>query len=152
VSDAVINMEPNPLAQLINLRGQAEKASKQQNMFEKRVGGWIEWDAVQMARVASIKKLELVVGGTSAAMRNALRDATALSLLSLIPPDRVGCIRKLRLGFTLKKKDGGGWMMDLSKQRDGHKTSRYASRERALSPKNSSMPRPLCILLVSTIT
>ena len=64
-------------------------------------------------------------GGAPAAKRNLLRDCCALSLLSLIPPDRVGCIRKLRLGHTLKKKPGGGWMMDLSKQRDGHKTSRF---------------------------
>ena len=114
------------MAQLINLRGQAEKASKQQNMFDKRVGGWIEWEDVQKARVAAIEKVSRVASSTPAAMRNALRDAAALSLLSLIPPDRVGCIRKLRIGHTLKKKEGGGWMMDLSKARDGHKTSRCA--------------------------
>jgi hypothetical protein len=87
VSDAVFNMEPNPLAQLINLRGQAEKASKQQNMFDKRVGGWIEWEDVHKARVTAIGKLHKVASNTAAAMRNALRDATALSLLSLIPPE-----------------------------------------------------------------
>ena len=94
---AVLAMDPNPLAQLINLRGQAEKASKQQNMFDKRVGGWIEWPQVQTARVAAVEKLGQVSGGTPAALRNALRDAAALSLLSLIPPDRVGCIRKVRV-------------------------------------------------------
>ena len=94
---AVLAMDPNPLAQLINLRGQAEKASKQQNMFDKRVGGWIEWPQVQTARVAAVEKLGQVLGGTPAALRNALRDAAALSLLSLIPPDRVGCIRKVRV-------------------------------------------------------
>ena len=44
-------------------------------------------------------------------MRAALDDAAAISLLSLIPPDRVGCIRKLRLGHTLKRREGGGWDM-----------------------------------------
>ena len=35
-------------------------------------------------------------------------------------------IRKLRLGHTLKKvAGGGGWRLDLSKQRDGHKTSKF---------------------------
>ena len=87
VSDAVFNLEPNPLAQLINLRGQAEKASKQQNMFDKRVGGWLEWEDVQKARVTAIEKLDRAAIGTAAAMRNALRDAAALSLLSLIPPE-----------------------------------------------------------------
>ena len=80
---------------------------------------------MQKARLVAVKKLEKVAGGNrSPAYRNAVRDAAAFSLLSLIPPDRVGCIRKLRLGHTLKKKEGGGWKMDLSKQRDGHKTSR----------------------------
>ena len=124
--DALLSMEPNPLSQLINLRAQAEKASKTQQMYEKRVGGWIEWDGVQTARVSAMAKLDdLAAGSTPAARRNLLRDCCALSLLSLIPPDRVGCIRKLRLGHTLKKKESGGWAVDLSKQRDGHKTSRF---------------------------
>lgn len=114
----VLNIEPNPLTQLINLRGQAEKASKTQQMYEKRVGGWLEWEDVQKARVAAMNKLnDAVQTGTPAAKRTLLRDAAAISLLSLIPPDRVGIIRKLRLGYTLKRKQGGGWKMDLSKQR-----------------------------------
>eukprot|EP00966_Prymnesium_polylepis_P229230 5304935-Prymnesium_polylepis.1 len=83
-------MDPNPLTQLINLRGQAEKASKTQQMYDKRVGGWIEWPDVQKARVSAMKKLEdMGSGGALAAKRNLLRDCCALSLLSLIPPDRV---------------------------------------------------------------
>ena len=139
-NDALLAMDPNPLTQLINLRGQAEKASKTQQMYDKRVGGWIEWSDVQTARVSAMKKLEdMGDAGAPAAKRNLLRDCCALSLLSLIPPDRVGCIRKLRFGHTLKRKPGGGWAMDLSKQRDGHKTSRFygpfaASLPIALTP------------------
>ena len=48
-------MDPNPLSLLINLRGQAEKASKTQQMFDKRVGGWLEWEDVQKARVTALK-------------------------------------------------------------------------------------------------
>ena len=124
-SDALLAMEPNPLTQLINLRAQAEKASKTQQMYEKRIGNWIEWPDVQKARVSAMAKLSELPPGESAAKRNLLRDCAAISLLSLIPPDRVGCIRKLRLNYTLKRKQGGGWMVDLSKQRDGHKTSRF---------------------------
>ena len=80
-------------------------------------------------------------GGAPAAKRNLLRDCCALSLLSLIPPDRVGCIRKLRFGHTLKKKAGGGFMMDLSKQRDGHKTSRFSG------PFAASLPSELTPIL-----
>ena len=137
--DELLVMDPNPLTQLINLRGQAEKASKTQSMYDKRVGGWIEWPDVQKARVTAMKKLDDMGDGAPAAKRNLLRDCCALSLLSLIPPDRVGCIRKLRFGHTLKRKPSGGWAMDLSKQRDGHKTSRFygpfaASLPSALTP------------------
>ena len=117
---------------MINLRAQAEKASKTQQMYATRVGDNCTWEDVQKARCSAMEKLDDVVG--VAAMRSAARDACALSLLSLIPPDRVGCIRKLRLGHTLKKKDNGHWMMDLSKQRDGHKTSRFCAR----APSQSS--------------
>ena len=142
-SAEVLNADPNPLTQLINLRGQAEKASKTQQMYEKRVGGWLEWEDVQKARVASMNKLnDASQTGTPAARRSALRDAAALSLLSLIPPDRVGCIRKLRLGHTLKRKQGGGWMMDLSRQRDGHKTSRFCE----CNTTQYACPRPLSSL------
>ena len=139
---AVLNMEPNPLTQLINLRAQAETASKTQQLYDKRVGGWLEWEDVQKARVAAMQKLNgAALGGTSAARMSLLRDAAAISLLSLIPPDRVGCIRKLRLAHTLKRKDGGGWMMDLSKQRDGHKTSRF------YGPFAASLPAELTAIL-----
>ena len=83
---------------------------------------------VQRARV---KAEELASKATDdAGRRTKLRDYTAVSLLSLIPPDRVGLIRKLRVGHTLKRvpasaSEPAGWRIDLTKQRDGHKTSRF---------------------------
>ena len=140
--ESLLTMDPNPLTQLINLRGQAEKASKTQQMYEKRVGGWLEWEDVQKARATATKKLDdAAQGGTPASKQNLLRDCCALSLLSLFPPDRVGCIRKLRLGHTLKKKESGTWMIDLSKQRDGHKTSRF------YGPFAASLPAQLTPIL-----
>eukprot|EP00966_Prymnesium_polylepis_P003645 83494-Prymnesium_polylepis.1 len=68
-------MDPNPPTQLINLRGQAEKASKTQQMYDKRVGGWLEWPDVQNARVGAMKKLDdMGGGGAPAAKRNLMRD------------------------------------------------------------------------------
>ena len=113
-------LDPSPLAQIYNLRGQAEGQSKTEQMFDKRVGGWIDWSDVQKARVEAITRSNAKRGDSKL-----LRDAAAISLLSLIPPDRVGLIRKLRLGHTLKKAAGGGWRLDLTKQRDGHKTSKF---------------------------
>ena len=48
-------------------------------------------------------------------------------------------LAQLRLNHTLKKKAAGGYMIDLSRQRDGHKTSRFygpfaASLPDALTP------------------
>ena len=121
-------MDPTPLAMVINLRGQAEKSSKLQNMFEKRVGGWATWEQVQQARV---KAVELLNASDSASQHlSLLRDACAISLLSLVPPDRVGLIRKLRLGHTLKRREGG-WRLDLTRQRDSHKTSTLLHFEQA---------------------
>ena len=144
-TDVVLNSDPNPLAQIINLRGQAEKASKTQQMYDERVGGWLTWEDVQKARVKAFEKLDEAQWGEPSEKRFALRDAAAISLLSLIPPDRVGCIRKLRLGHTLKKKEGGGWKMDLSKQRDGHKTSRFCKLANVTQHAN---PNPLAFTVI----
>ena len=122
-----LSLSPTPLTQLINLRGQAEKASRTQQLYDKRTGGWLTWDEVQQARVKAVAALAAVPYGDAAKRRQLQRDAAAVSLLSLLPPDRVGVIRKLRLGHTLKRAEGGGWRIDLSSQRDGHKTSRQQS-------------------------
>jgi hypothetical protein len=141
-TEAVLNSDPNPLAQIINLRGQSEKASKTQQMYEQRVGGWLTWEDVQKARQRCLEKLGTVSRDSLKEKRSALRDAAAISLLSLIPPDRVGCIRKLRLHHTLKKKEGG-WKIDLSKQRDAHKTSRFCKF--SLRPRTSQLLYSLTI-------
>ena len=83
LDDAVLSSDPSPLAQVINLRAQAEKASKTQQMYSTRVGDTCTWEDVQKARCSAMEKLDDVVG--VAAMRSAARDACALSLLSLIP-------------------------------------------------------------------
>ena len=81
-SDAVFNLDPNPLAQIINLRGQAEKASKTQQMYDQRVGGWLTWEEVQQTRVKCLAKLA-EVSGSEAARRSLSRDAAALSLAAV---------------------------------------------------------------------
>ena len=65
-------------------------------LYDLRIGGWLTWEQVQQARVASFAKLDEAQFGTSDEKRFALRDCAAMSLLSLIPPDRVGAIRRVR--------------------------------------------------------
>ena len=164
--------------QLINLRAQAESQSKSQNLFDKRVGGWITWQEVHTKRDewhclfvrpcvflytvrfimraktpqlqvqrARVKAEELASKATDdAGRRTKLRDYTAVSLLSLIPPDRVGLIRKLRVGHTLKRvpasaSEPAGWRIDLTKQRDGHKTSRFYGK--GALPSEHAQPTPI---------
>ena len=129
-------MDPSPLSMVINLRRQAEASSATESLFHKRVGGWIEWDDVHKARRTAMERLR-AHAGDYAGKRALLRDAAAISLLSLIPPDRVGLIRKLRLGHTLKRAARGGWRLDLTKQKDGHKTSRF------YGPFAAQLPRQL---------
>ena len=62
-------------------------------MFEKRVGGWATWEQIQQARVKATNMLNASNGGNTPQHLSLLRDATAISLLSLVPPDRVGLIR-----------------------------------------------------------
>jgi hypothetical protein len=61
-------------------------------MFDKRVGGWRDWADVQKARVEAVKRADATSGNIKL-----LRDAAALSLLSLIPPDRVGLVQREHL-------------------------------------------------------
>ena len=74
-------LDPSPLAMVLNLRGQAEKQSRTQNMYDKRVGGWLAWDDVQQCRVKAVQQLASCAPNDR---RARLRDATAISLSSLI--------------------------------------------------------------------
>ena len=136
VPAATAAMDPSPLSMLINLRRQAEASSTTEQQFNKRVGGWIEWEDVHRARQNAMSKLR-----AHPAKQSLLRDAAAMCLLSLIPPDRVGVIRKLRLGHTLKRATGGGWRLDLTKRKDGHKTTRF------YGPFAAQLPRQLDSIL-----
>ena len=52
----------------------------------------------------------------------ALKEWLVISLHTVQPPDRVGVVRKLRLGVTLKK-EGGSYTLDMTQAR--YKTSRF---------------------------
>ena len=145
--EAVTAAERTPLSMLINLRNQAEKESKTQALYEKRVGGFMTWEEAQKARVAACAALAAYKGSDVVTRRGLLRDATAISLMTLIPPDRVGVIRKLRLGHTLKEAEAaGGWRIDLSQQRNAHKTSKF------YGPYAAKLPEALWPLLTAYAT
>ena len=103
MSAHIPNLSPNPLEQVVNLRDQAHGAIKEQNLYTPNniKGGWITWPQVQETRVKVGAALEaLPDSATTAQLRTALREAAMISLMCLIPPDRVGVIRRLRLQHT----------------------------------------------------
>lgn len=124
VEAEVIELSPNPIEQVCNLRDQATGAIKQQNLFDPNhiQGGWIEWEQVQQTRVNALTHLDsLPSTATLNQRRVALMQATMISFLSMLPPDRVGVVRKLRLKHTLVRRNEGGWRISLTK-RGEHKT------------------------------
>ena len=68
--------------QILNLRGQAEKESRSENMYDKRVGGWLTWPDVQRCRVKAMQRLAEC---NASNRRTCLREAAAISLLSQQP-------------------------------------------------------------------
>lgn len=112
----------------VNLRDQAHAKVKEQNLYTPAnvKGGHLTWPQAQETRVAAMSALNtLPATATTAERRAALRNAALISLMTLIPPDRVGVIRRLRLKHTLQRREGGGWRLNLNLRKDGHKTSKH---------------------------
>ena len=73
--DDTAALDPSPLTQILNLRGQAEKESKTENMYDKRVGGWLTWPDVQRCRVKAMQRL---ADCNASNRRTCLREAAAI--------------------------------------------------------------------------
>ena len=110
-----------PVAQLEALHMQCRQQARQQDQFDV-VGKteFLDWEAVQRVRVSAEKALGSVK--TKASKLKLTRDVTVLRLLADQPPDRVGVVRTLRLGGSLKRKPDGSYELDLSEP-GAHKTS-----------------------------
>jgi len=107
--------------------GQAESIAKQERLFETKSKNWLSWEDAQRARVAAVQKYNAATNPEL--KKSLLRDCLILAFHTLQPPDRVGVVRRLRLGIggSLYKKPGeASYTVDLSKLR--HKTSRFCAR------------------------
>ena len=132
---------------------QAMQQARLDQKFAKKPVAWLDWDAVQVARAKAVRLYEHEAteaadgeeaGGESAAqqrLRHLCFDATLLTWLTSVPPDRVGVTRQLRLGVTLKPTTPtGGFDLDLSTP-DAHKTAA------AFGPVVTAVPAPAAALL-----
>jgi hypothetical protein len=55
-----------------------------------------------------------------------VRDCLVLSCLTCQPPDRLGVLRKMRFGATLKRGEAPGtWLLNLTEGRGKHKTAKF---------------------------
>ena len=120
---ATTRINETPVAQLSALHSQCRQQAQQEEKFD--VGGnkptaWLDWDAVQRVRVAA--ETALSSAKTDSEKFKFVRDVTVLRLLADQPPDRVGVVRTLQLGVTLKRKDDDSYELDLSDP-GAHKTS-----------------------------
>ena len=79
---------------------------------------WLSWEGCQLARVHAERAVAEATDPAEA--RAHVRSCCLLTILTALPPDRVGVYRKLQLGTTLKRAVcGGGWQIDLA-TRDAH--------------------------------
>ena len=108
--------------QLSTLHLQCRKKSREQAKFDlsKKPAAWLDWAACQRAR-ARCEQTYSTFKGSDAKKRRLLQDLIILLFTTTQPPDRVGVVRLLRLGDTLKRTDNG-YDLDLSEP-GCHKTS-----------------------------
>ena len=96
------------VTQLTALHLQCRQQARQQDKFDlaEKPEAWLEWDAIQHVRVAA--ESALASAKSNAKKLKLTRDVTVLRLLADQPPDRVGVVRTLKLGATLKRRTSVG--------------------------------------------
>ena len=102
--------------QVSNLRRQAEKMAAVDQLYKRKDANWIDWQEVQQTRV---KICNAYNEASAAGKRELIRDVIIVLLHSITPPDRVGVIRRLRCGLSLRVEEDL-FVIDTTKQR--HKT------------------------------
>ena len=71
----------------------------------------------------------------ASSQKQLLMDAIAITIFTYGPVDRVGVIRKLRVGETLVKGADGAWSVDLTKAMRAHKSAKYHGGTKHALPK-----------------
>ena len=118
------NILTTAIDQLVALHRQLSQQARLQDRFRlaETPKAWLDWGQVLQARAKAERAYNACDDEDEAASLQLLTDVTILRLHSDQPPDRVSVIRCLALNKTLKRKDDGGYILDLS-QPGIHKTS-----------------------------
>jgi hypothetical protein len=108
-----------------NLRKQAETQAKQEKLYRPRKPDWISWGEAKTTRAVALAKTLAMEKTIPRAKRlTLLEDALVICFHTVMPPDRVGVIRRLTIGETLKKRDDSEhYYIDLASFK--HKTAKF---------------------------
>ena len=130
-----------PVDDMRGLHAQAMQQARLEQKFHRKPTAWLNWDNVQTARARAVRLYEhgLKEGVDEQTLHKQLFDATLLTWLTSVPPDRVGVSRQLQLGVTLVR-TAQGFDLDLSTP-DAHKTAA------AFGPTITEVPEPAAKLL-----
>ena len=127
-SEAAMALDVQPPEQLLRMRAQAEKLAAQDRLFARKDPNWIEWSQLQAGRIKCLAAWNAGQRKPHAERQKLLREVLVMLFFSVQPPDRVGIIRRLRFGMSVKA-NGDGFDLDLSNMR--FKNSKfYGVRER----------------------
>ena len=128
---AASRLDSSVLAALDSLHRQCRAQARKQDAFDIDTPvNWLSWSEVQAARVHA--ETECLQAG-SAATLDMLHDVCLLTVLTFQPPDRVGLMRTLQLGGSLKRTGSGGFLLDVSSS-TSHKTAAYFGATRTTLP------------------
>ena len=117
------------VAEVLRLRNQCERNAKSERMYAPSTAhNWIDWEVAQHGRIQAIDAWRAHASSfdapISAKETLLLRDVLIMLFHTVQPPDRVGVVRKLRLGHTLKRGGKHGYVLDLTAP-NAHKTARF---------------------------
>ena len=110
-----------PVEDMQRVHKQVMQQVRLEQKFAKKPDAWLDWSQVQTARARAVREYEHRKDDEGGDARRRLFDATLLTWLTTVPPDRVSVTRKLQLGVTLKPTPTG-FDLDLSTP-DAHKTA-----------------------------
>jgi hypothetical protein len=133
-----------PVEGMRRIHKQVTQKARVEYKFTSKPVAWLDWEQVQTARGRAVRQYEHYEGqGTAMEQRTRLFDATLITWLTSVPPDRVGVTRQLCLGDTLKP-TRAGYNLDLSKP-NAHKTAAV------FGPSVTAVPAPTCKLLAAWV-
>lgn len=123
IEEAALQLDPQPPSALLRLRAQCEAQSKQQQLYAKKPANWLDWDKAQEARVKCAEAWSKARTLSHDAKVALLKEYLVLLFHTVMPPDRVGIVRKLRWNATLKRDAPGAYRLDMTQAR--FKNSRF---------------------------